>query len=69
MLGSLGKVWPWKDEAINSFQNHVAEKQTNLVNVFPDQMNEEVTTAFSLMALGIGIVLLMDRLGRALSRQ
>jgi hypothetical protein len=32
-------------------------------------MNLEVVTALSLMALGIGIVFLLDWMGRALSRQ
>lgn len=69
MLGSLRKVWPWKEGAVNPIQNHAAEKQTTLVNFFPDQMSWEVLAAFSLMALGIGVVFLMDRMGKALSRQ
>ncbi len=69
MLGSLRKVWPWKDWSIHSLQIQEAANGTPLVNVFPDQMNLEVVTAFSLMALGIGIVFLLDRLGKALTRQ
>jgi putative membrane protein len=68
MLGSLRKVWPWKDWSINPLQVHVAGPPGQ-INIFPDQMNLEVVTAFGLMALGIGIVFLMDRVGRALSRQ
>jgi hypothetical protein len=33
------------------------------------QINLEVVTAFCLMALGMGIVFLLDWMGRALSRQ
>jgi putative membrane protein len=69
MLGSLRKVWPWKDWSIQPLQIQQAGKGNPLVNVFPDQINLEVLTAFSLMALGIGIVFLLDRMGRALSRQ
>jgi len=69
MLGSLRKVWPWKDWSIHPLQIQEAGKGAPLINVFPDQINLEVVMAFCLMALGIGIVFLMDRLGRALSRQ
>jgi putative membrane protein len=69
MLGSLRKVWPWKDWPTHSLQIQEAGKGITLVNVFPNQINLEVVTAFCLMALGIGIVFLLDRMGRALSRQ
>jgi putative membrane protein len=68
MLGSLRKVWPWKDWSIDPLQIHAASPPGR-INVLPDQMTLEVVTAFGLMALGIGIVFMMDRVGRALSRQ
>ena len=69
MLGSLRKVWPWKDWSTRPFQIQGAGKGADLVNVFPAQLNGEVVAAFGLMALGIGIVFLLDRMGRNLPRK
>jgi putative membrane protein len=64
MLGSLRKVWPWK-ETIESYVNDHG-KVTPLVqsNILPGQWNTEVLAALSLMMIGFLVVLFLDRLGR-----
>lgn len=49
MLGSLRKVWPWKEAAAQ-------------VNILPPQWNGEVLGAAFLMMLGFMVVLGLDRL-------
>ena len=62
MLGSLRKVWPWK-ETIES--RIVGEKVIPLVqsNVLPGGFGGEVASALCLMVMGLLTVLLLDRMG------
>ncbi len=62
MLGSLRKVWPWK-ETIES--RMVGEKVVPIVqaNVLPQNLEWEVASAVFLMIMGLLAVLLLDRLG------
>lgn len=54
MLGSLRKVWPWKElEPISS----TFIKETNFI---PTAFNGEVITAILLMAAGIALVLIIE---------
>jgi putative membrane protein len=62
MLGSLRKVWPWKETV-----ETVTDAHGNIVpllqsNFLPGQWNTEVTVAIALMSLGIMVVLILDRL-------
>jgi len=64
MLGSLRKVWPWKetvDSILDSQGNRVPLVQ---VNTLPAQFNEEVFAALGLMAAGFLAVLILDRMAR-----
>jgi len=63
MLGSLRKVWPWK-ETIES--RIVGEKVIPIVqsNVLPEGFGGEVVSALCLMVMGLLTVLLLDRMGR-----
>jgi len=63
MLGSLRKVWPWK-ETIES--RIVGEKVIPLVqsNVLPEGFGGEVVSALCLIVMGLLAVLLLDRMGR-----
>ena len=49
MIGSLRKVWPWKDSGLN---------------VLPAGLNTEVALSFLLALFGLALVLLLDRMVR-----
>lgn len=60
MLGSLRKVWPWK-ETVTTYVDRLGNELPALVaNVMP-AFGSEVAWAFLLAAVGLGMVLLMDR--------
>ena len=63
MLGSLRKVWPWK-ETVESLVD-MNGKVIPLVqaNMLPEKWTGEVTAAFLLMLAGLVIVIVLDRLG------
>jgi len=63
MLGSLRKVWPWK-ETVESLAD-MNGKFIPLVqaNMLPEKWTGEVTAAFFLMLTGLVIVIVLDRLG------
>ena len=63
MLGSLRKVWPWKetlDTMVNSHGKVIPLVQTNIL---PSQWDMEILTALALMVTGLFIVLILDRVG------
>jgi putative membrane protein len=64
MLGSLRKIWPWK-ETIES--RIVGEKVIPIVqsNVLPEGFGGEVVSALCLMVMGLLAVLLLDRMGNS----
>ncbi len=64
MLGSLRKVWPWK-ETIES--RIVGEKVIPIVqsNVLPEGFGGEAVSALCLMVMGLLAVLLLDRMGNS----
>ncbi|MBW1680703.1 MAG: DUF368 domain-containing protein [Deltaproteobacteria bacterium] len=63
MLGSLRKVWPWKETLgyRNDSQGHIVPLLQ--VNILPRQWGVEETTAICLMILGFLVVLLLERMG------
>jgi putative membrane protein len=62
MLGSLRKVWPWKETVETIMDAHGNIVPLLQSNVLPGQWNTEVTAALALMAFGIMVVLFLDRL-------
>ena len=67
MLGSLRKVWPWKDTlrtAVDSQGNVVPLYQ---VNVFPAHWNSEVLAALTLLILGFCVLMVLDWMARRAS--
>jgi putative membrane protein len=64
MLGSLRKIWPWK-ETIES--RIVGEKVIPIVqsNVLPEGFGGEVVSALCLVVMGLLAVLLLDRMGNS----
>ncbi len=63
MLGSLRKVWPYKETLESITGRH--EKIIPIVqaNILPSQWNTEVLTAIGLMVIGLCTVLILDRIG------
>lgn len=64
MLGSLRKVWPWKETVESIMDSHGNWVPLVQVNTLPDQLNEEVFAALGLMAAGFLVVLILDRMAR-----
>ncbi|MCS6910224.1 MAG: DUF368 domain-containing protein [Anaerolineales bacterium] len=52
MLGSLRKVWPWKETLVNGVDSHFAHE----VNVLPSAFSPEVGLALALLLLGVALV-------------
>jgi len=63
MIGSLRKVWPWKEtlDPLTDAKEHVIPAVQS--NVLPGQWTEEVLLAIFLMVVGVVVVLLLDRFG------
>ena len=62
MLGSLRKLWPWKEVVESITDNHGNTIPTVVHNVLPPAFNAEVVFAILLAALGFAAVLMLDRL-------
>jgi putative membrane protein len=61
MVGSLRKVWPWK-ETLQSLTNSKGEIiPTVQANILPSQWTYEVTAAIFLALMGFVVVLMLDR--------
>jgi len=61
MIGALRKVWPWKEvleSAVIRGKMHVLRTQ----NVLPDGFTGEVALALGLFALGVLVVVVLERL-------
>jgi putative membrane protein len=63
MLGSLRKVWPWKEKLESTVDVHGQVVTVLQSNILPGQWSWEVATALSLMVVGLLTVLFLDRLG------
>ena len=63
MLGSLRKVWPWKETLDSVVDVHGKVVPVLQSNILPGQWNGEVLVALSLMLVGLLAVLFLDRLG------
>ena len=62
MVGSLRKVWPWKETLSTMLNRHGKEIPVLQVNIVPESMTGEVALAAVLGGLGFGLVLSLDRL-------
>jgi putative membrane protein len=63
MLGSLRKVWPWKETLDSMVNRHGEVIPLVQRNIMPSQWDMEILTALALMAAGLSIVLILDRMG------
>ncbi len=62
MLGSLRKVWPWKQTARTGLEERAGDLGSVPANVLPSQWTPEVTLALVLAAAGLLAVLAVTRL-------
>ena len=63
MIGSLRKIWPWKEALESVVDAHGQMVPLVQSNILPGQWNVEVLAATSLMVAGLLAVLFLDRLG------
>lgn len=59
MLGSLNKVWPWKEVTESYIDRHGVVKALSEVNILP---NELVWQGFALMVVGFFLVYFLEKL-------
>ncbi len=64
MLGSLRKVWPWKQTLQSMTDSHGNVIPTVQVNILPTQWGVEAAIVLCLVAIGFSIVLCMDFLAK-----
>jgi putative membrane protein len=64
MVGSLRKVWPWKETLKFRTTEDGGIQPLVQANVLPGQWDSEVTIALALAILGIVVVLLLERAGK-----
>lgn len=65
MVGSLRKIWPWK-ETVEFMRDRHGELQPMIEkNVLPESWNGEVGMALALAAIGFVVVLVLDRLANS----
>ncbi len=62
MVGSLRKIWPWKEVLATITDRHGALIPTVEANVLPATFGSEVLIALGLAVVGFALVLLLDRL-------
>jgi len=62
MLGSLRKVWPWKETVESLVASHGKVVAIVQANVLPTQWSVDVLSALSLIALGFLAVFFLDRM-------
>jgi len=63
MLGSLRKVWPWKETLDTMVNRHGEVIPIVQRNILPSQWDMEILTALALMVTGLFVVLILDRVG------
>jgi putative membrane protein len=64
MVGSLRKIWPWKETVTTFLDSHGKEVAALQVNVLPPSFNSEVGLALLLMFFGFLIVFCMNLMAR-----
>ncbi len=62
MVGSLRKIWPWKEVLATITDRHGALIPTIEANVLPAALNSQVFVALGLAVLGFVLVLVLDSL-------
>lgn len=65
MLGSLNKVWPWKETIETFIDRHGVEKPLIEANILP---NQQIWQALLLMVVGFTLVVLLERISEKLDK-
>ena len=60
MLGSLRKIWPWKEAVQNMAERGGGMVSISHVNILPAQWNNEVMVSIGLMIIGFLVVFFMN---------
>jgi putative membrane protein len=60
MLGSLRRIWPWKETLSSVSDSYGREVAALQVNILPGSFNEEVVCALLCMLLGVLVILFMN---------
>ena len=62
MLGSLRKLWPWKETVETMLDSHGESIPIRQINIMPPAIDTELFIAIGLMITGIVLVILIDRM-------
>ncbi|HMQ50655.1 MAG TPA: DUF368 domain-containing protein [Anaerolineae bacterium] len=60
MVGSLRKIWPWKETLSTILDRHGAEIPVEQVNILPPVFDAQVAIALVLALVGFAVVFLLD---------
>lgn len=61
MLGSLRKLWPWKEALVTRINSHGVEVPVTEANLLPHGTPVELFAALALALTAIGLVILLDK--------
>lgn len=61
MLGSLRKIWPWKETLSTTLDRHGKEIPLEQINTLPADYGATFLTAVGLMVLGFMVVIILDK--------
>lgn len=64
MLGSLRRIWPWKETLSSISDSYGREVAALQINVLPGSFNGEVVCALLCMLLGVLVILGMNKVAR-----
>jgi putative membrane protein len=62
MLGSLRKLWPWKETVETMLDSHGEPIPIRQINILPPAIDMKLFIAIGLMIIGIILVILIDRM-------
>ena len=60
MLGSLRKIWPWKETIMTFIDRHGKEIPSVQINMLPPDLNHEVGLALLFAVIGFFVVVGMN---------
>jgi putative membrane protein len=64
MIGSLRKIWPWKETVETMINRHGVEVPIKQINVLPQIFDTQVMWAIVFCVLGILVVWMIDLVAR-----
>ncbi len=62
MLGSVRKIWPWKEVLVTRINSHGEVVPFIEKNILPGALTGEVIFTLALMIIGVGLILYLERL-------